>query len=92
MSKRLLLTLAAGFICTSCTKHTSNVKEATVEQAAQYVNNSTATIVDANDDEYRTAAGVIPGAVLLTSFSGYDLKQLPADKARALVFYCTSRL
>ena len=89
--KHLLLTLAVGLIFTGCTKHNAAVKDATVAQAAEYVKNGTATIVDANDDEYRKNAGVVPGAVLLTSISSYDVKVLPSDLNRPLVFYCTSK-
>ncbi len=90
--KQLLVTLAVGLLFAGCAKHNPSVKEATVEQVAQYVKAGTATICDANDDEYRKGAGVVPGAVLLTSFSTYDLSQLPTDLNRPVVFYCTSRL
>jgi len=88
--RSLVLTLAVGVLFTGCTKPVP-VKEATVAQTAEHLKNGTATILDANDDEYRQVAGVIPGAVRLSSFSSYDLKQLPADKSRPLIFYCTSR-
>jgi hypothetical protein len=90
--KLLLMTLAVGLIFTGCNKHNAKVKEATVAQVSEAVKAGSATIVDANDDEYRKAAGVVPGAVLLSAFNDYDLKQLPKDKTRPLVFYCTSRL
>lgn len=86
------MTLAVGLIFTGCTQNHAKVKEATVAQTAAALKAGTATVLDANDDEYRKAAGVVPGAGLLTSFSGYDLKELPADKTRPLIFYCTSRL
>ena len=49
-----------------------------------------ATIVlDANGADYRTKEGIIPGAVLLSSFKSYDVdKELPPDKGSTLVFYC----
>lgn len=89
--KHLMLTLAVGLILTGCTRSHPPVKEATVAQVAEHVKNGTGTILDANDDEYRKAAGVVPGAVLLTNFNSYELSQLPSDKTRPLVFYCTSR-
>ncbi len=89
--RNLWITLAAGLFLAGCTKHNPNVKEATVAEVAALVKAGSATPVDANDDEYRKTAGVVPGAVLLTSSSEYDLKQLPSDKNRPLVFYCTSR-
>lgn len=46
-------------------------------------------LFDANDDSFRKKEGVIPGAVLLTSFKDYDVAStLPSDKASAVVFYC----
>ncbi len=81
-----LLTLAA------CTRPNAAVKEASIAEVAEYVKSGNATILDANDDEYRQSVGFVPGAVLLTSYREYDVaKTLPADKTRPLVFYCTSR-
>lgn len=52
-----------------------------------------ATVLDANDLEFREKNGVIPGAKLLSSFDRYDIqKELPADKNAPLVFYCSNRL
>ena len=52
-----------------------------------------ATVLDANDTEFREKNGVIPGAKLLSSFDHYDIqKELPADKNAPLVFYCSNRL
>ncbi len=89
--RHLLLTLALGLAFIGCTKHNAAVKEATVAQVAEHVKNGTATLCDANDDEYRSAAGFVPKAVLLTSYREYALAELPADKTRPLIFYCTSR-
>ncbi len=50
-----------------------------------------ATPIDANGKETRSSQGVIPGAVLLTSSSQYDIKELPADKDSKLVFYCANQ-
>jgi rhodanese-related sulfurtransferase len=49
------------------------------------------TVIDANNMETRASFGVIPGAVLLSHYARYDpSKELPADKARILVFYCAN--
>lgn len=48
------------------------------------------TPVDANGKSTRDSQGVIPGAILLTSSTGYDVKELPTDKANKLVFYCAN--
>ena len=86
-SAALLALLGAG-----CAKKPAEIKEVTVDEVAAFVKTGAATVCDANDDEYRKVAGVVPGAVLLTNFMEYDVKaSLPADKARQLVFYCTSR-
>jgi len=47
-------------------------------------------VFDANDPEFRAKNGVIPGATLLASSHGFDLKVLPANKATPLVFYCSN--
>lgn len=66
------------------------VKEVTVEQVQQFVQEKAANvaIVDANNDDARKGAGVVPGAILLTSYNQYAMTELPADKATKLVFYC----
>ena len=51
------------------------------------------TVLDANDPEFRAKNGVIPGARLLSSFDGYDVKkELPPTKDAPLVFYCSNTL
>jgi len=49
-----------------------------------------ATIVlDANGDDFRMREGIIPGAILLSSYKAYDVeRELPPDKSVGLVFYC----
>lgn len=89
---RLLLTLAVVALFGGCAKKPAVVTEVSVAEVAAYVKAGSATLCDANDDEYRKVAGWVPGAVLLTNFAEYDVKaELPADKARQLIFYCTSR-
>jgi len=47
------------------------------------------TLLDANGTDFREREGVIPGAVLLSSYKGYDVaKELPPEKDAPLVFYC----
>jgi hypothetical protein len=46
-------------------------------------------VFDANGADFRTREGIIPGAVLLSSYAHYDVeKELPARKDARLVFYC----
>ena len=47
------------------------------------------TAVDCNGEDTRKKFGVIPGAVLVADEEGYPASDLPADKTRKLVFYCS---
>lgn len=49
-------------------------------------------VLDANYPPVRNHEGVIPGAVMLSSESRYDVtKELPHDKSAKLVFYCHNK-
>lgn len=45
-------------------------------------------VLDANGAKTRKENGTIPGAIELTSSSGYAEAELPKDKSEELVFYC----
>lgn len=45
-------------------------------------------VLDANNEQARAEAGVVPGAVKLSSYNQYNLAELPTDKNTTLVFYC----
>ncbi|MCX5741633.1 MAG: rhodanese-like domain-containing protein [Proteobacteria bacterium] len=62
----------------------------TVDQLDTMLASNNCQAVDANGDGTRKKMGVIPGAVLLTDNDTFDAKQLPADKAKSLVFYCAN--
>lgn len=47
------------------------------------------TAIDCNGDKLRKKHGVLPGAVLLADEEVFVASQLPADKTRKLVFYCS---
>lgn len=47
-------------------------------------------IFDANGQETRAEHGVIPGAVMLSDYRKYELKELPKQKDAKVVFYCSS--
>lgn len=68
----------------------TRVVELGVAQVAALQSHGAASIFDANTAETRAKYGVVPGAVLLGSSSGYDLSVLPSDKSRQLVFYCAN--
>ncbi len=44
--------------------------------------------VDANSDATRKRMGMVPGAVKLSDSDTFVSTELPADKAKSLVFYC----
>jgi hypothetical protein len=83
----VLLLCVAG-----CAKNHGSVKEATVDEVAQWLEAGTATVFDANNASFRSKYGTVTGAVLLDSYQDYDLKVLGEDKSRQLVFYCSNRL
>ena len=66
------------------------VKEISVQKVQQFIENKAknVAILDANNEDARKDAGVVPGAILLTSYSKYALTELPKDKNTTLVFYC----
>ncbi len=47
------------------------------------------TAVDCNGDKLRKKHGVLPGAVLIADEEEFVASDLPADKTRRLVFYCS---
>ena len=47
-----------------------------------------AVLVDANNEQARVEAGMVPGAIKLSSYNQYNLAELPTDKHTTLVFYC----
>lgn len=72
------------------TQASEAVKEISVKEVQQFVNSKTKSvaILDANNDNARADAGVVPGAILLTSYNQYAFTELPKDKNTTLVFYC----
>ena len=91
----LALSLAVPSIALACEdeKHAAGhtVKSLTIPQVAALQQEKKATVLDANLEQFRKENGVIPGAVMLTSFNKYDVaKELPAAKDAKLVFYCAN--
>lgn len=68
----------------------NEVKEISVKEVQQFVDSKAknVAILDANNDNARTDAGVVSGAILLTSYNQYAITELPKDKNTTLVFYC----
>jgi rhodanese-related sulfurtransferase len=94
----LALSLAVPSVALACEEHKRettaakpSVQSLTVTELASFQKEKKATVLDANGEQFRKENGVIPGAVLLTSFNKYDTaKELPATKDAKLVFYCAN--
>jgi len=82
------LFLAAGL---GCPRAPSAGEEVSVAQVEAWLKAGGATPVDVNVEEVREAYGLLPGAVLLASSSGYEAALLPKEKGRKLVFYCLNK-
>ena len=67
-----------------------SVKEISVQDVQKLVQDKAANVavLDANNSEARKDVGVVPGAILLTSYNQYAVSELPKDKNTTLVFYC----
>ncbi len=66
-----------------------SIPEISVEDADEALQ-SGAFAVDANSENTRKSNGTVPGAIILSSSSEYDLAQLPEDKRKDLIFYCSN--
>jgi rhodanese-related sulfurtransferase len=90
------LALAVPTKAFSCDEHEGQasakkpaVQNMSVKELASLKQQGKATVFDANNNDTRKEAGVIPGAKLLTSAVKYDpAKELPATKSDKVVFYC----
>lgn len=80
---------AAALACEGETQASATIKKVTVAELAK---DNKAKVVDANNTDFRVKNGTIPGAILLTSSSSYDVKELPAQKDASLVFYCANTM
>ena len=99
MSRYLLL---FAFALAACAKEEPKAKETagaaeaaplptvTVDELTSLLADGKGAAIDANNHATRERQGVIPGATILSHFAKYDLAELPADKARPLVFYCAN--
>ncbi len=67
-----------------------DVATITIDQLDAMLAHGDCTPVDANGDPTRKKLGVIPGAVLLSDYETFTPAELPADKAKPLVFYCAN--
>ena len=65
------------------------ISEISVDDADKAIK-SGAIAVDANSERTRKKNGTVPNAIILTSSSKYELSQLPEDKSKDLIFYCSN--
>jgi rhodanese-related sulfurtransferase len=82
--------LLAASACTKADKQSDQVQTVTVDAADKAIAAGQAQAVDANGPATRKRMGVVPGAVLLTDSESFAVSELPADKGKALVFYCAN--
>jgi len=93
----IILSLTLTFLLVGCKDASSAaaneaekpIPEISVEDADKALQ-SGAVALDANSNRTRKKNGTLPSAVILTSSSKYDLAQLPTDKSKDLVFYCSN--
>jgi rhodanese-related sulfurtransferase len=78
------------FIAITNTAFAAVVTEVSVNtvQALVAAKSAKVAVLDANNQQARELAGIVPGAIKLSSYNQYALSELPADKATTLVFYC----
>jgi len=67
-----------------------DVPELTVDELDAQLAAKTAQAVDANGPATRKKLGVIPGAIMLPDSENWSPSELPSDKAKPLVFYCSN--
>jgi len=101
---RKILLVAALAAAPACTKADSKTPPAPAPTQTATADVQTVTVgevdarlakgevqpVDANGEATRKKMGVLPGAVLLTDSDAFQVSELPADKTKALVFYCAN--
>ena len=73
----------------SGTQQQNEINVISVDDAATALQ-SGAVAVDANSSRTRERYGTVPDAVVLTSTSKYELAELPGDKSKDLIFYCSN--
>ncbi len=68
----------------------AKVPTVTVDEVDKQLASGECVPVDANGEQTRKKMGVVPGAVLLSDSETFNVSELPADKSKALVFYCAN--
>ena|SRR5215210_6149639 len=68
---------------------THDLATISVDEVEKGIAANTLSTIDCNGDDTRKKHGVVPGAVLISDDEAYSPSELPADKSRKLVFYCS---
>jgi rhodanese-related sulfurtransferase len=89
MRPALLLVLVVGAACAR-DERPRTPAAASIDDVDRGLASGRLVAVDANSDITRAHMGTLPGAVLLSDYASYPASELPAEKARALVFYCAN--
>lgn len=66
-----------------------DVPTVTLDETEKLLAANEATAIDCNGDRTRKKYGILPGAVLIADEESFPASDLPADKARKLIFYCS---
>ena len=61
----------------------------TLDEVEKGIAANEVTAIDCNGERTRKKLGILPGAVVISDEETYPVSELPADKARRLVFYCS---
>lgn len=96
---RLVLSALLGFAALGCSKKddaatatsssTDDLPTITVDEVEKGLAADALTAVDCNGDGTRKKLGTVPGAILVADEEAFPASDLPADKSRKLVFYCS---
>jgi rhodanese-related sulfurtransferase len=86
------IVLCVVMLLAACSKKQEEhaIKTVSIAELDTMLAKGACTPVDANGPETRKNRGVIPGAIRLTDYETFAASELPADKARPLVFYCAN--
>ena len=85
---RVILTISAAALAFACGR-ADPFAIVHVADVVAMERSGAVTVLDANKPDFREREGIVPGAVLLSSYAGYDVeKELPSGKDARLVFYC----
>lgn len=71
-------------------KAEASIGKMSVDELATSLDKGQCAVLDANGAKTRREFGKIPSATLLTSYDEYALTELPAEKDKTLVFYCSN--